>query len=397
MRLPFRHRLFLGVAALGTLPLAAALVALALFIRTTGSPAGPRAALDEIAASGRVMIATLDTTALDDSARAAVRRHAEAIGRRTALARRAETLSRTAAAALAVAVLLGAGLVIGGSLLLARRWSAALSAPVEELVQWTRRIERQDRLPESAIPTGPPELDALRAALRDLAAALETARRRERERERLAAFRETARRVAHEMRGPINAMELALRQLSHPARDEPRPTKRDAATSVLTEETERLRRMADEFSAFGRLPEGPDAEIDVPELIDAVLAATVPDTIPVRRDVAGGLTLRGHYEALRRALRNVVQNAVEATDARGIAVSAGTDAGMVRIAVADHGPGVPPDLREKIFEPYTTRKAGGTGLGLALARQTAVAHRGDLSVEDDAGGGARFVFTLPSA
>jgi two-component system sensor histidine kinase AtoS len=396
VRLAFRRRLFLGFILLGTVPLAAALVALALYVRSAGSPTGPRAAIDEIATSGRGMLAGLDTLALPDSSRAAVRQHIETISRRTILARRSERLSRAAAAALGVTILLAAAIVAGLSVVLLRRWTGQISAPIEELVSWVRGIESGHQPPPEHARTrdeGPPELEALRAALRQMAAALDTAREREVERERLTAFRETARRVAHEMRGPINAAQLALRRLDSVEND----ARQGTALAVVREETDRLRRLADEFAAFGRLPEGPESAIQLRELVESVLQG-VPPEVSVARDLEPDLQVVGRYEVLRRAVENVVRNAIEATDERGIAVSARrTTNGTIRVAVRDHGPGVPAADRERIFQPYMTTKSKGTGLGLTMARQAALAHGGTLAVEDAASGGAVFAFVLPSA
>ncbi len=124
---------------------------------------------------------------------------------------------------------------------------------------------------------------------------------------------------------------------------------------------------------------------------------TVPESCPVTRDIATGLEVRAHYEPLRRAVQNLVSNAVEATDERGITVIAEgkPEAHTVVIRIADHGPGVPDDQRDRIFEPYVTTKPGGTGLGLALAKQTVVAHGGTLRIETAEGAGASFVMELP--
>lgn len=395
MPLSFRRRLFLGLVALTALPLATALTAVGLYVRTTGSPAGPRAAIDEIAESGRDLIAALDTTALDDSSRAALSNHTEVIAQRTMLARRAEHLSRSAAALMGASVLLAAVIVVGLAVYLAGRWSRRVSAPIEELVQWVRGIERGEPPPNEHHQldhAGPPELDTLRIALREMSAALEEARNREVERERLTAFRETARRVAHEMRSPLNAWEMALRRVAVVADDE----RHTAAVAVLADEAQRLRRLADEFSAFGRLPEGPETDIDVAELLESVLTSAVPTRCPIDRALAPGLTIRGRYEPLRRAVENVVRNAVEATDDRGIAVHAVADKEHVRITIVDHGQGIPEAHRDEIFQPYVTSKKHGTGLGLAIAHQTVTAHRGSLFVAAAPGGGAEFTLLLPA-
>lgn len=390
MPLTFRHRLFLGLTVLGTVPLAAALVTLALYVRSSASPAGPRAALDSITASGRDVIAALDTVPLDESARATLRRHAETIAHGTTLAHRAEALSRFYALLLGAGLLLAAAVAVGLSLLLVRRWSAQVSAPIEELVEWTRKVQRGEPLPGGGNQSVAPELGALRDALREMAGALEEARRQEVERERLQAFRETARRVAHEMRGPLNAAQLALGRLA--AQADPNS---EQARHVLAEETDRLKAMADEFAAFGRLPEGPESEIDMAELVESVLASTVPADCPVGRSLEPGLRTKGRYEPLRRAVQNVVRNAVQAADRRGIAISTSRDGDRVLCVVMDHGTGIPAELRRRLFQPYATAKPHGTGLGLAIAHQAVTAHGGTLTAQDTPGGGATFVFRLP--
>lgn len=364
--------------------------------RAAGSPAGPRAAIDEIAASGRALIGAVDTTTLSDTARGAVRQHVETIARRTTLARRAERLSRAAATATAAGLLVAAAILAGLSFALVRRWSAQVSAPIEEMVTWVRGIEAGQAPPPDSRPTpteGPPELQTLRGALRQMAAALDTAREREVERERLQAFRDTARRVAHEMRGPINATQLALRRLASVEGD----ARHSTAHAVIQEEIERLRRLADEFALFGRMPEGPESVIRLDELVDSVLSAAVPADCPLERRIEPGLAIRGRYEMLRRAVENVVRNAVEATSERGIVVRAARADGDVRLSVADYGQGVAAADHERIFQPYMTTKSAGTGLGLTIARQATVAHGGSLVLEPAASGGAQFTFTFPAA
>jgi signal transduction histidine kinase len=377
MQLSFRRRLFLAMIALGTVPLAIALLVLALQVRSAGSPTGVRATLDEIAQSGGELVGAVDTMALDEQGRAAFRTHTETIAAQTTLARRAEWLSRIAAGVLGFLILVAAVVLIAVSLGLARRWSRYVSAPIEELVAWVRKVERKEELPQESDTRGAPEFDDLRSA----------ARERELEQERLRAFRETARRVAHEMRGPITASRLALRRLEGSGQDE--------MLTVLDEETQRLERMSHEFSEFGRLPEGPEAEIDVVELVDSVVNATIPTGVPSRTHTEEPVSVRGHYEPLRRALQNLVRNAVEVVGPNGVDVSVARKDGMVRITVADDGPGIPADARQRVFDPYFTTKKHGTGLGLALVKQTVLAHDGTIDAEESPEGGAMFVINLP--
>jgi signal transduction histidine kinase len=315
------------------------------------------------------------------------------------MARRAEVLSRYAAGAAGIIALVLAVAVVAVSVTLARRWSAYVSAPIEELTFWVRRIEQRDALPEHPEGRGAPEFDALRRALQDMSAALERIRLQEIEQERLQAFRETARQVAHEMRGPLTSTRLAVGQLSNlgVASEE----KGGVALQVLQDETRRLEQLAQEFADFGRLPEGPEAPIDVSEMLEGVISSTVPDGCPVQCEIPAGLTIRGHFEPMRRAVQNLLRNAVEVSESAGIGVKVGRkedEAGIfVNIEITDHGPGVPMEMRDKIFEPYFTTKELGTGLGLAIVRQTVNAHGGSVVVSEADGGGANFIMTLPES
>ena len=397
MRLCFRHRLFVGLLALGTLPLAAALVVLALQLQSGDPSTGARAAIDDIAESGRELLAVIDTTQLSTEVREALEAHTETLSSRTAMARRAEVLSRIAAGATGIIALIVAVAVVAVSVTLARRWSASVSAPIEELTRWVRRIEQRQPLPEHTEGPGAPEFDALRNALREMSAAIEKIRQQEIEKERLQAFRETARQVAHEMRGPLTSARLAIGQLSK-LNDFPTNSGHDAL-EVLQDETCRLEQLAQEFSDFGRLPEGPDALIDVSELLESVVASSTPESATVEMDIEYGISIKGHFEPLRRSVQNLIRNAIEASESARVVVSArrfqGDSGEGIEIEISDDGPGIPQEMRDKIFEPYFTTKELGTGLGLAIVRQTIVAHGGDVFVADAASGGARFIITLP--
>ena len=106
--------------------------------------------------------------------------------------------------------------------------------------------------------------------------------------------------------------------------------------------------------------------------------------------------MMGHYEPLRRAFANLLRNASEAMQGRGtIDVTVTGDGSGLAVTIADHGPGIPPELRQRVFEPYFTTKDDGTGLGLALVRVTLEAHRGTISVAETPGGGATFAIVFP--
>src|SRR5881394_765408 len=396
MALEFRQRIFVVLVALTAVPTALAVVGWALAVRTVGPSAGARVALEEMAASARQMVDRMDTTHLAPRERAAVREHLERLSNSVTLARRAETYLRYYAGGFALVVIVFGGLALTAAVRLAKHLSRQLSRPIDELVGWTRLIRRRVPLPAGPASRGAPEFEALRQALRELAAALVAARERELEAERLRAFREVARRVAHEIKNPLTSMRIAVDQMRRTVG--PLDGRTETAVQVLEAETDRLERLAKEFAEFGRLPEGPQSEIDVVELLAELGRSGVPEGVRVNIDANGGPHgLLGHYEPLRRAFANLYRNASEAMQGRGaIDVIVTGDADGLAVTIADHGPGIPAEFRQRVFEPYFTTKDDGTGLGLALVRVTLEAHRGSISVSETPGGGATFAIVFPA-
>lgn len=392
MRLSFHRRILLILICLGALPTAVAILGWGLTIRASGPTVGPRQVLEEVGASGRALLQTIDTTRLGPAERAALSAHASTLNAALGRFQRAETFGRYYYAGLALAVLaLGAGFLYA-SVRLGGHLGRQLSRPIEELIGWTAHIRRMEPLPPDRPRRGAPEFAALRTALREMAEALERGRAREIEAERLRAFRETARRVAHEMRNPLTPIRLAVAQLARGAG----PEAQREAIDVLTAESGRLEQLAREFTEFGRLPEGPAASVDLVELLDDLARTTLPPSMTPRLSLDPATpVLLGHYDPLRRAFSNILRNAVEACGGSGtIEIAAGAENGGARVTVRDHGPGIPPDLEARIFDPYFTGKEGGTGLGLALAKQTVELHRGTITVGATPGGGATFVVSL---
>src|SRR5207237_508513 len=206
--------------------------------------------------------------------------------------------------------------------------------------------------------------------------------------ERLRACREVARRVAHEIKNPLTSMRIAVDQLGRTVGQADRRTV--TAVEVLGAETQRLDQLAKEFADFGRLPEGPKSEVDLVDLLMDLGKSAVPPEVAVRVRANGEpCKVLGHYDPLRRAFANLLRNAAEAMQGRGaIEVAVTRDGSGLVVTIADHGPGVRDELRQRVFEPYFTTKQDGTGLGLALVRQTIEAHGGTISVADTPGGGA---------
>src|SRR5882672_3086457 len=170
------------------------------------------------------------------------------------------------------------------------------------------------------------------------------------------------------MRNPLTPIRLAVSQLARTSAAE-----QQEAIEVLVAESDRLEQLAREFTEFGRLPEGPAAPVDFTELLTELARTSLPTTMKARLDLDPATpVLLGHYDPLRRAFSNLLRNAAEACAEQGeLEISAAPDnGGGVRIEIRDHGPGVPPEMAGRIFDPYWTGKSGGTGLGLALVKQT---------------------------
>ena len=391
MRLSFHQRILLILICLGAAPTAAAILGWGLTIRSATPVAGPRQALEEVGATGRALLRALDTTHLAPDQKAALSAHAGTLNTAIGQFQRAETYGRYYYAGLGLAVFLLGAAALYASVRLGGHLSRQLSRPIEELIGWTGHIRRMEPLPPDRPRRGAPEFTALRTALREMAASMEHARAQEIEAERLRAFRETARRVAHEMRNPLTPIRLAVAQLARA----PTPATQEAI-EVITAESERLEQLAREFTEFGRLPEGPAAAVDLVELLAELARTSIPPTMTGRLALDPSTpVVQGHYDPLRRAFSNIIRNAVEACGGEGeIEISATPDRGGALVVIRDHGPGIPPDIADRIFDPYCTGKEGGTGLGLALARQTVELHRGTISAERTPGGGATFVVRL---
>ena len=405
MALPFRRRIFLILVVMTAVPTVLAVAGWVLSVRRLLPAAGARASTERVAATARTLLEGIDTLHLTVRERALLRNHLNEVSESVSLARRAETFLRYYTAGFALVILLLGTAVLYAAVNLAGHLSRQLSRPIDELVGWTSLIRRNAPLPPGQLTRGAPEFEALRQALRELAAALAAARERELEAERLRAFREVARRVAHEIKNPLTSMRIAVDQLERAGEGGGLASERaETAIQVLGAETDRLERLAKEFSEFGRLPEGPQSEVDLVELLGELGRTGVPDGVEVRLTANGGgggggpgaSTILGHYEPLRRAFANLYRNAAEAMQGHGVIdVTVTGDSDALAVSIADHGPGIPADLRQRVFEPYFTTKADGTGLGLALVRVTLEAHRGTISVSETAGGGATFLIVFP--
>jgi signal transduction histidine kinase len=323
--------------------------------------------------------------------------HERALANSATMARRFQLLTaRTPQALIFISIVLLVLLVYGAARV-AGHLSRQLSRPLDELVAWTGRIARGEPLPPSDT-RGAPEFDVLRDGMRQMATDLEAGRRAAIESERLATLRESARQVAHELKNPLTPIRFAVARLRGRVADDLAD-----AVAVIDTESARLDQMARSFAQFGRLPDGPVAEVDVRELVDAAVRSAIPLGFRCDVRVASDLPrMDGQHDALGRALGNVLVNAVEACGPSGqvtIEAVRGVlgDRPAVAILVRDNGPGLDAAKLGAIWEPYVTHKPGGTGLGLAIVRQTVAAHGGTVAADSAPGAGMTITLTLPGA
>ena len=221
--------------------------------------------------------------------------------------------------------------------------------------------------------------------------------------QKVAAWREVARRLAHEIKNPLTPIQLCAERMRRHLSGAPEPTKQlvDECTSTIVGEVESLKGLVDEFSQFARMPAPRAVPTDLHQLLTEALALYngIFTDVQIRRAFAERLpTVAADPEQIRRVVINLVDNAIEAMDQRGtIDIETQHDPAnnLVRIIVADDGPGIPPAEREKLFLPYYSTKRRGSGLGLAIVRRIVAEHGGSIDVAENTPHGTRFAIELP--
>ena len=366
--------------------------------RWAGPFVGATGAWDSVAATGQRAISAARERPGAADTKKALAEHEQRLDEGLTMSRRSTVILRSAPPAVVAAIIL---LMIGLAVLAANtagHLSRALTRPLQEIVEWTDLIARGESLPEGPPRKGAPEFQLLRHRMHRMAAELRLGRKRAIEAERASALRESARQVAHELKNPLTPIRLAVARLKRHAGPEIAE-----AVEVLELETGRLDAMARSFAQFGKLPEGPRAPVDLGELIRYTARATSAPGVDIEVEVAPDAPMiEGHYDALSRAVTNVVLNAVDACEGQGqvvLSVRRGDLDGRnaAELVVSDTGRGIEPEKLPHVFEPYMTTKPGGTGLGLAIVRQTVLAHEGHVDASSLPGSGTSIRMVLPAA
>jgi two-component system, NtrC family, nitrogen regulation sensor histidine kinase NtrY len=301
-------------------------------------------------------------------------------------------------------------LVGGGGIVLAillSGWAAArVTRPVEELARAAQEVAggRWDAHVEVA---GTDELSQLAESFNRMTAELLTQKERLVQAERVAAWRELARRLAHELKNPLFPLQLTVENLARARGQSPEQFDeifRESSQTLLAE-IANLKSIIGRFSEFSKMPQPQRREVQVNDILrDVAQLFRAQLESPGRGKIACQLELDENLrpisvdpELLHRAISNLVLNAMDAMPGGGalfLRTKPG-DAG-VRIEVADTGSGLTPEECERIFTPYYTSKQHGTGLGLAIVQSVVSDHGGRISVQSKPGRGTTFAIDLPA-
>jgi signal transduction histidine kinase len=289
------------------------------------------------------------------------------------------------------------------SLLLGALVSRRVTRPVERLTDAARRIAAgaPGVSVDAAGATG--ELKGLVDTFNRMTGDLKAATDKLVASERIAAWQEVARRLAHEIKNPLTPIRMSLETLLAASRrgplDERFTRLLGESAQAMLEEVDRLKRIVDEFSQFARLPRPQLAPAALDEVVRPVMALYAPhDGLEFKAELAPGVRAAVDRDQLTQVLVNLVKNAEEALRGRpgSITVRVFSGGAEAVLEVQDDGPGIAAELRARLFEPYVTTKDQGTGLGLAIARRIAEEHGGRLELLERAGPGACFRLTLPA-
>ncbi len=298
------------------------------------------------------------------------------------------------------------GLAVGGigvllGLLLAWWATARISRPVHELAEaagavaggnWNTRVEVRSR----------DEIGELARAFNQMTGHLTDQRERLVQSERVAAWRELARRLAHELKNPLFPLQITVENMRR-ARDQ-FPEQFDEVfregSATLLAELAQLKTIINRFSDFSKMPPPDRRSINLNEIVRGVMklfdAQLMSQRVTARLELEDRLPIiEADPAQLQRALQNLVLNALDAMPAGGVlTVRTSHTGGSVRLEVSDSGSGLTREECERLFTPYYTTKQHGTGLGLAIVQSVVSDHGGRISVDSEPGRGSTFRIEL---
>ncbi len=223
--------------------------------------------------------------------------------------------------------------------------------------------------------------------------------------QRMAAWREVAKRIAHEIKNPLTPIKLSAQRLQRKYGGEIGDPIFEQCTDLIVRQVEHLQQMVQEFSAFAKLPEVKPKPDQIEPLVEEIVSLFQHSHSHIKWELVFLTpipTIPMDREALHRAFLNIISNAAEVLHnhpAPKVTVTLRHDRqlGLVRVDVADNGPGLTKEERSRLFEPYFSRKKGGTGLGLTIVKSIVSDHRGYVRANHAEHGGTIVTIELPVA
>ncbi|MGE5343873.1 MAG: sensor histidine kinase [Candidatus Omnitrophota bacterium] len=223
--------------------------------------------------------------------------------------------------------------------------------------------------------------------------------------QRMLVWREVAKRIAHEIKNPLTPITISsqriLKSLDLP--EEKFKKIVDDSLTIILQELDSIKGLAEEFSNFARLPEIKFTQGDINQLLEKLVTmySSIYSHIAFRLDLGGEVPIlvKMDVEQMKRIFVNIIDNAVECMEERGtveIVSSYNKESQFIRVEIADNGPGISDQDKQKLFIPYFSKKSSGTGLGLAIAHNIIEEHNGVISVEDNVPKGTRFIVEIPA-
>jgi two-component system nitrogen regulation sensor histidine kinase NtrY len=302
-----------------------------------------------------------------------------------------------------------AGFVAAGALLvglLVSLWiSSRITRPVEELAEGAREVA-SGRWDTHIDVRGRDEIGQLAAAFNDMTRTLASQRDKLVQTERVAAWRELARRLAHELRNPLFPLQLTVENLQRARELAPKQFLEvfHESTATLKAELANLNSIVSRFSDFSKMPAPQFARVNVNESLRNALRLFEPQFTAVGKPP---ITLESFLaetlpeidadpDLLHRAFQNLVLNALDAMPGGGsLTLRTSEQDAHIRVEVTDTGNGLTPEECSRLFTPYYTTKQQGTGLGLAIVQSVVSDHHGNITVSSEQGRGTTFQIELP--
>jgi nitrogen fixation/metabolism regulation signal transduction histidine kinase len=283
------------------------------------------------------------------------------------------------------------------SAVVAARIASDMTRPIRELERAVEQVAGGD-LTTRVTPSGARELVTLGARFNQMTARLGEAQVALKEAEREAAWREVARRLAHEFKNLLTPMSISLHRLRRRASLVPDDQRAAVEQSLgaLDQNMSQWSRLAEQFSQYARLPEPRPEPLDLGDVVRSAVSLHEHEGVAVEVHCHHALPVQVDPLLLSRAIHNLVLNACEASPPGStVQVECRAENGMALVEVLDRGTGIDDALRARLFEPYVSTKKRGSGLGLSLVREIAVQHGGTATLENREHGGARALLALP--